>query len=228
MAGTHRFGMFAKYWEPGQVKTRLASGIGAEKAAAVYKAFLDVQVSRFAQLNDPQIVFSPEDRQREFESLLGAQIETWQLQPQAGGDLGNRMAQFFQDSFDQGFERVTLIGSDTPTLPLGLIQHVGPLLDTHDVVLGPTEDGGYYLVAAKHGVPPIFTDIAWSTENVWHQTIEKLEQNNVPFTVLPTWYDVDDADDLQRLRIELSSTEDDERLRLFQQQINSILDSESR
>ena len=76
----------------------------------------------------------------------------------------------------------------------------------NDVVLGPTEDGGYYLVAARDRVPPIFSGISWSTESVWPQTIARLQSSKTSFAVLPTWYDVDEQQDLERLLAEVSHT----------------------
>lgn len=223
MVGPHRFGMFAKYWEPGAVKTRLASGIGAEPAAAVYLAFLEVQLARFAGLFDPLLVFSPAEQERRFRELLGGDPGRWDLKSQGGGDLGARMQRFFGNAFADGYEFATLIGSDAPTLPLSYIHQAASLLRLYDVVLGPTEDGGYYLVAARQTVPPIFTGIEWSTANVWRQTIGKLQEHRICFVVLPTWYDVDNVDDLVRLREQLESEHADPLYHQLRERLEAIL-----
>lgn len=223
MFGSSRFGMFAKFWEPGRVKTRLATAIGPDKAAEVYKAFLDAQVLRFAELSNSVIVFSSDDRVQDFRHLIDGRNDAWQLQTQGDGDLGERMQRFFLRAFEEGYERAALVGSDTPTLPLTFIRQADALLRIHDVVLGPTEDGGYYLVAARQHVPPIFSSIEWSTPDVWRQTIGKLQEHRVRFAVLPTWYDIDDAADLQRLRLELGVEGQDGTLVQLRQQLDSIL-----
>lgn len=220
----HCFGMFAKYWQPGNVKTRLAAGIGQVNAAAVYKAFLDCQVARFANLYSPLLAYSPNEHESQFQELVG-KLDAWSLQSQGQGDLGERMQNYFTRAFANGFERATLVGSDTPTLPLPIIKQADALLRLHDVILGPTEDGGYYLVAAKQKVPPIFSGIEWSSTSVWGQTIRKLQQHKVRFAVLPTWYDVDDVNDLHRLQTELASTELDAATSQLQERLSAILAS---
>jgi hypothetical protein len=101
------------------------------------------------------------------------------------------------------------LGTDSPNLPLEFVVRALVELETHKVVLGPTEDGGYYLVGAQGPVvPPIFTGIAWSTCHVWHETIRALQAAGASFAVLPSWYDVDNADDYQRLLDELAGSKD--------------------
>ena len=228
MNDTHRFGMFAKHWMPGKVKTRLAATIGQEAAAAVYKAFLDEQILRYASMQAPAIIVTPDEGSNYFsELLIQLQSPNWQVHPQGLGDLGERMSRFFQRAFDDGYSKATLVGSDTPTLPLSFLRQVDQLLNIHDVVLGPSEDGGYCLVAAKNSVPPIFTGIEWSSEQVWRQTIAKLQAHRIRFAVLPVWYDVDNADDLRRLRAELAARPNDESENRLALQLTAILDAES-
>lgn len=207
MSNTHRFGMFAKYWQPGQVKTRLAKSIGEDKAALVYRAFVETLLLRFASTGSPQVVFSPDDRESEFRELgrLANGPDSWQFYPQGEGDLGIRMRRYFQRAFADGVRLAILIGSDSPTVPTGYVNQARRLLELHEVVLGPTDDGGYYLVAARDEVPPIFSGIDWSTDLVWLQTIGWLQQHRVKFAVLPAWYDVDDVQDLHRLCREIQT-----------------------
>lgn len=216
-------GLFAKYWEPGKVKTRLAASLGDELAASVYHIFLETLLWRFGSAttsenprNEGVIVYSPENRDSEFREASSAASEPafWKLQPQGEGDLGDRLHRFFATHFStagstigaQASSKVIVIGTDSPTLPLSYLHQADWLLNGHDVVLGPTADGGYYLVAAKNDVPPIFTEIAWSTEKVWSQTIARLQDHHLSFAVLPTWYDVDTIEDLHRLRSEITTT----------------------
>lgn len=204
-----RLGLFAKYWEPGHVKTRLAASVGQQIAAEVYRTFVQ-HLIRFAGFPDephihPEIVYSPpgaETAFREIARQFGGE-PGWSFHPQGSGDLGERMHRFFERTFQQGYSRGMILGTDSPTMPLKFVNQAYHLLRLHDVVLGPTEDGGYYLVAARNRVPEIFADISWSTNLVWKQTVAKLQQHHVNFAVLPTWYDVDRGEDLTRLRNEI-------------------------
>ena len=198
--------MFAKYWAPGHVKTRLAASIGAPAAAEIYYAFVQTLVTRFASTATRRLlVFAPDDQQPAFSELANPD---WEIAPQRGSDLGERMHHFFLDSFAAGVERAVLIGSDSPNLPLSLIDRAFEELRTAPVVLGPSDDGGYYLIGAASQVPPVFDQIAWSSPEVWRQTIERLDSSDTRYAVLPSWYDVDDIHDLRRLQTELVNPAD--------------------
>ena len=195
-----RFGVFAKYWEPGAVKTRLGASIGDQAAARVYREFLRTLLHRFSSAGDRrELVFAPSSRRADFQTFAPG----WPLADQGEGDLGQRMARFFQRAFDQQSSRVVLIGSDSPTLPHSILNDAFAKLREHPVVLGPSEDGGYYLVGARGDIPPIFDNIDWSTPDVWSQTIRRLERFGVEHARLSTWYDVDSRPDLYRLKDEL-------------------------
>lgn len=204
-----RLGLFAKFWEPGKVKTRLAESLGNAVAAEVYRAFVE-HLMRYADFPDEpyiqtEVVYSPESAEAAFRELaVPVDGEScWSFHPQGSGDLGQRMRRFFDRTFQQGYSRGMIIGTDSPTMPLKFVNQAYHLLRLHDVVLGPTEDGGYYLVAARNQVPEIFADISWSTDKVWQQTVAHLQQQHVNFAVLPTWYDVDYGEDLTRLLTEI-------------------------
>ena len=193
---TTLLGMFAKYWQPGQVKTRLAASIGQERAAAVQRLFVETLVRRFRAAADHCcLVYSPAERREEFRLAAGP---NWKVEPQGEGDLGKRMERFFAASLPRA-ERVVLIGSDSPDLPLECLQQAFEALATHDVVLGPATDGGYYLVGAARRVPPIFEGIDWSTPDVWTQTVARLTAASIAWQTLPPWCDVDDQRGLQSL-----------------------------
>ena len=193
-------GMFAKYWEPGKVKSRLAASIGLDRAASVQRLFVETLARRFGAVADQrQLVYSPADKRDEFRRTIGRQ---WDLEEQAAGDLGKRMRHFFAASLERS-ERVVLIGSDSPDLPLEYLHEAFAALATHDVVLGPAADGGYYLIGAARRVPPVFDGIAWSTPEVWPQTIGQLQATGTTWHALPEWYDVDDQPSLQALAFRL-------------------------
>jgi len=197
-----QLGVFAKHWQPGEVKTRLAATLGPHRAADIHRSFLVSLLDRLADVAERRVLaFSPPDRREAFESLATG---AWQIQPQTGGDLGARMADYFQRALAAGAKRVVLVGSDSPTLPVSYVQHALDRLRDVPVVLGPTSDGGYYLVGAAGEVPPIFDGVSWSTGAVWEQTVDRLTAAGCPFARLPEWWDVDDGDDLARLRRQLA------------------------
>lgn len=201
-------GMFAKYWEPGRVKTRLGRSIGLQAAAEVYRAFIAAQLHRLRCTADQRvIVYTPGDRREQFQHLA---VNHWQLKPQADGNLGARMQRFFSDAFAAGAARVVVIGSDSPTIPLDILDQAFDQLQRAAVVLGPSADGGYYLIGMREECPKLFDSIAWGSRHVWQQTIRELERQRMPFVCLPPWYDVDELEDLRRLSRELQLLSQDD------------------
>lgn len=209
LSGGSRFGIFAKYWQAGAVKTRLARVTGPEVAANLHRVFVQTLLNRFRQLPATRVVVvTPWERQSDFARLAGPD---WKVASQSSGDLGERMAAFFRTSLlEHEADRVVLIGSDSPTLPVHYVEHAFELLASNQVVLGPSADGGYYLVGAARDVPPMFHHVAWSTPLVWDQTVRWLQGAQIPFAELPPWYDVDDEQDLRRLAEELRQKSDGE------------------
>ena len=205
----HQVGVFAKFWEAGRVKSRLAATEGDDRAAELYRSFLATTLLRLAAGTGHRVLaYTPYERREDFAQLAGP---AWDLQPQAGGDLGDRIRDYFDSAFHNGFQKVLLVGSDSPTLPWELVGESLDLLDRHPVVLGPTSDGGYYLVGAAGRTPDIFDRIPWSTPDVWNETCQRLASRQLSCGVLRRWYDVDDRASLHRLRRELAhrSSSDD-------------------
>lgn len=202
----NQLGMFAKFWQPGSVKTRLAAEVGPIAASSIYRAFVTALARRLEGVAARRVLaFSPPDRRADFAMLLGELNVSWELEDQGPGDLGARMHHYFTAAFDRDASRVVLIGSDSPTIPGEFIQRAFELLDQAPVVLGPASDGGYYLIGLAGAVPPVFEGISWSSPAVWDQTVSKLEQALIPYATLPPWYDVDDLQDLRRLAAELAA-----------------------
>ena len=200
-----QLGIFAKYWQAGAVKTRLAADIGPEAAAAIHRECVHVLLERLAKVRCGchVLAFSPIGSQDAFRMLAG---DVWKLHSQSDGDLGVRMRAYFEQSFQSGARRVVLLGSDSPTIPIEYVEGAIELLRDFPVVLGPSEDGGYYLIGAKEVAPNIFDDIKWSTDEVWSQTVARLDQLGISFGQLPVWYDVDVLEDLRRLNLELEGS----------------------
>jgi rSAM/selenodomain-associated transferase 1 len=191
--------VFAKYWEPGKVKTRLAAGTDDQTASCIYHAFVDCILQRFQQTaSHRHVCISPANRRDAFYELIGQR--SWSITCQSEGDLGFRMQAMFSDRLSRNSSgRVVLIGSDSPDLPTSYVEQAFDLLCDHDVVLGPTSDGGYYLIGLSVPVPEIFVDMPWSSDQVLAQTVAVLRTLGRSFVMLPEWADVDEHDDLRRL-----------------------------
>lgn len=206
-----QFGMFAKHWTPGRVKTRLAASIGEELATEFHRVCVTTILDRFASKGDRRVVgFAPPDREEEFRAVAG---DDWTVKAQVAGDLGGRMAAYFEEAFAAGAKRVVLIGSDSPNLPAAFLQSAFDALSSHDVVLGPSDDGGYYLVGMSKMVPELFVDVDWGSEQVWKQSMDRLKRAEASFHQLDEWYDVDQLPDLQRLSRDLADEGGFEELR---------------
>jgi uncharacterized protein len=191
-------GIFGKRPEPGRVKTRLAAALGPQFAAEAHEAMLFDLLDLWGsdRLLAPGgrrvLVFAPDDSGPWFDARVPA---AFALQPQATGDLGRRMHDFFAGEFEDGASRVVLIGSDSPTLDPSNVIGAFLCLEGRDVVLGPSADGGYYLVGCRPPVPPIFERVDWSTPDVLGQTIDRLRGTGLSLAVLPPSYDVDTPED---------------------------------
>jgi rSAM/selenodomain-associated transferase 1 len=127
------------------------------------------------------------------------------LEVQQGAELGARLRHAFEHEHERGARAVAAIGSDSPTLPLHLLDEAFRALAWDRVVLGPTFDGGYWLVGAQRPAPDLFESVPWSTPNVLEKTLAKLRDQSVRARLLPFWYDVDDAADLARLTWHIDS-----------------------
>ena len=213
-----RIGVFAKHWTPGQTKTRLAKSVGAEAAAATSRLFLETtlrRLSRFAEA-DRVVAFTPSDQREAFEGLEVVSRLAWRLEPQADGDLGQRMSAFLGSAIADGATAV-LVGSDSPHLPLAAVEQAIAYLSNPSgdcrLVLGPSEDGGYWLVGVRGELPPIFSDLPWSETGLLEATIGRLAeagwQNGRNYVLVDRWYDVDEVADLERLRRGLRGIDDE-------------------
>jgi len=139
--------------------------------------------------------FTPEHREEEWKKLTPNEFG---MVPQKGNSLGAKLHNAFYNSFKLGASKTVIIGSDSPTLPASYISQAIDLLDENELVLGPADDGGYYLIAAKDTHQFLLEDIEWSTPAVLSQTLQKARSNNLKCTLLPEWYDVDDLKSLQK------------------------------
>jgi rSAM/selenodomain-associated transferase 1 len=196
-----QLGVFAKYWEPGQVKTRLAHDTNHEFAARVYRQFIQATLETATGIAQRSVLaFTPTDQYAEFAQCLPA---GWTMVAQVTGDLGQRMHAYFSDAHAHQIDKVVLIGSDSPHLPATLLEQAFDQLDSHQCVIGPARDGGYYLIGARNLVPPVFEDVDWSTDNVLQQTLTKLQDAGISYALLPPWLDIDTIEDFRELQRDL-------------------------
>jgi uncharacterized protein len=191
-------GLFAKQPTPGAVKTRLGAGPTADWGARVARAFLLDALTRFSAVAVRRVLaFTPADARDDFLALAQGRFD---LTAQPDGDLGQRMAGFITAQREAGAEAVVLVGADSPTLPIAYVEQAFEELRRADVVLGPALDGGYYLIGCGRRLPPIFDNVAWSTNRVLAETVARLADPSWRLALLPPWYDVDTPDDWALLR----------------------------
>ena len=190
---------------PGQTKTRLSPPLSPEQAATVYRGFLQDSVALAVSLGWERVTLThpePPETERELARLVPAEVH---FLPQRGADFGAVLSGGFGHHFDRGFDRVVLIGSDNPTLPAAVVEDAARALDDHDLVIGPSTDGGYYLLGMAHHQPRLFEEIAWSTDVVYEQTLERARRLRLRVATVLTWYDVDTVAELERLRRDLAA-----------------------
>ncbi|MBI3597516.1 MAG: TIGR04282 family arsenosugar biosynthesis glycosyltransferase [Nitrospirae bacterium] len=203
--------LFAKVPKPGQAKTRLLPDLSPEQASQVYRAFILDTLSSTALLKGVKRILACDSTRRGpfFKGL--AERFGLILIDQVGNDLGSRMRNAIAEAYRLGFNPAVIIGMDLPTLPADYIQEAFRQLKKRSqgpsVVLGPSTDGGYYLVGCSGSVPPIFDGITWGTERVLEQTLARIAGNHLNATLLPFWYDVDTLQDLRFLARHLNYLE---------------------
>lgn len=199
--------IMSKAPRPGKVKTRLSPPLTPEQAATINICFLRDTTANIAGIAKEYacagvISYTPVGDEHLFEGLLP---NGYRLVPQRGTGFGERLLSTAQDLFACGFSSVCLIDSDSPTVPgevfsaaVDALHHGGDR-----VVLGPSHDGGYYLIGMKQPHAELFENISWSTGSVFAETVAAVRRIGVELVTLPLWYDVDDAVTLEVLRNEL-------------------------
>lgn len=201
--------VFAKNPVPNQVKTRLVPTLSPEQAATLYTAFFTDGCEVLAKLLGVDIIiaYTPAEARSDLQALIGDDVL---YIPQTGADLGERLASATQWATEQGYTKIVLVGSDSPTLPIAYVSKAFTLLDSRDVAIGPSTDGGYYLIGFSATniattVPFIFEEIAWSTADVFQQTVARIQSLKATIGLLPPWYDIDTAEDLAFLHAHISA-----------------------
>jgi rSAM/selenodomain-associated transferase 1 len=194
----------AKRPAPNHTKTRLSPPLSPEQAAALYECFLRDTLDLMRRVPDVKriIAYLPLEAEAYFAQLA----PDFDLIRQEGDDLGTRLDNALTHYLRDGCERVAIMNSDGPTLPVEhLIGAFDALTDYTDVVLGPSDDGGYYLIGLKQPAPCLLRDVQMSTPHVTADTLALAHAEGLRVKLLPAWYDVDDVEALQRLSTELAT-----------------------
>ncbi len=189
--------IFSKAPIPGEVKTRLCPPLTPDEAASLHGSMVLDLIERTKRCQGVHrlLACSP-SLDHPFFTTVGSR-HGFQLLNQTGEDLGSRMHHAIQTSFSQGFQNVILIGTDIPSLQSSIVKAAQDQLVDHDVVLGPTYDGGYYLIGLQHPQAELFTDLPWSTNQVCSLTRSKARTLGLSVGELQTEQDLDTLDDLQ-------------------------------
>lgn len=189
--------IFAKRPLLGRCKTRLAKGVGDANALLIYQALLDHTLATVRETPYRKVLMADPPEQAaqgpEWAPSLDAYL------PQAPGDLGERMAAAVADAFARGAKKVVLIGCDCPQISKDSVISTFSALDRTDVVLGPTVDGGYYLLGLKEMHASLFKDIPWSTGAVFEKTLNILKFQTLSYISLNAFSDVDTLEDFRRV-----------------------------
>lgn len=187
--------IFTRYPESGLTKTRLIPTLGAKGAATLQQQMTEYTLSKVRELHRPlsvEVWFTGGSLSM-IQDWLGTNIV---YQPQGEGDLGERIARSLSVAFQSGMERVVIIGTDCPDLNANLLTKAFHQLHSHDLVLGPALDGGYYLIGLRCFILELFTNINWGTAEVLPQTVAIAKKLELSIAYLPQLADVDRPEDL--------------------------------
>jgi hypothetical protein len=197
--------IMAKAPRVGAVKTRLCPPLRAPEAALLARCFLLDAVERVRAVAGvrPIMAYAPAEARGEFERVAPG----FALIAQRGVNLGARQESLVEDILGLGHQAALLMGTDSPTLPRECLDEAVGLVTAPgvDVVLGPAEDGGYYLIGLRAPCPALFEDVPWSSSAVLSRTLERAQRLRLRVVCLPTWFDVDTGADLERLCAELGT-----------------------
>jgi hypothetical protein len=201
----------AKQPAPGQTKTRLSPPFNGEQASALYECFLKdtLEIIRAARQQiafEPIITYLPPGA----EGYFGALAPDFGLLLQQGADLSERLNHATTHCLTHGFDQAVIMDSDSPTLPAACLVQAFAALDNPgvDVCFGRCDDGGYYLIGLKRPAPPLFLSVTMSTPTVAEDTLDRARAAGLNVELLPTWFDIDYADDLKRLARDLRALPD--------------------
>jgi len=198
--------VFARVPALGRVKTRLAAGVGDAVALATYHELLAITHKAIVEAGVPATVWLADTAAAQPSAVETQHWPNLAACCQPAGDLGTRMEAAFAAAFAKGAQRVAIIGTDCPGLRAAHLTEAFALLETHDLVLGPATDGGYYLLGSRAPQPELLRNKAWSTASVLADTLADARRLGLRVALLPELRDVDTADDLAAWHAEGLST----------------------
>ena len=191
------------------VKSRLHPALTAARATELYRCFLLDRLDALAAVPDiaPFVAFTPPEARRQMAALAPPRFG---LVAQEGLGLDERLPRLFARLLAAGHPAALAMDSDSPTLPMAYVGEAARALraDEADVVVGPSDDGGYYLIGLRAPRPALFADVPWSTPAVLEVTVARARGLGLRVRLLPGWFDVDTADDLRRLQAEVATAVD--------------------
>ena len=197
--------LFSKAPVPGKVKTRLVPPLSHAEAASLQQAFIyDTLTTLLDEGNIKVFLACHPSRENPFFKRLQERYNVT-LIDQGTGTLGNKMKRVILLLQSEKYSKIIILGSDTPSLSFQYISDAFHNLDKNDLVIGPSIDGGYYLLGIKGKVPDIFDRITWGSDAVFKETVAKVRENAIKTSYLPFWYDIDTINDLRFLVIHLVS-----------------------
>tara|TARA_R110002124_G_scaffold270742_1_gene439429 strand:+ start:975 stop:1574 length:600 start_codon:yes stop_codon:yes gene_type:complete len=183
--------VFVKNAIPGKVKTRLAKTIGDKEALEVYLKLLEITKTEVLKTEaDKEVWYAWEVGQDDIWSK-----DQFNKRVQIEGNLGAKMKNAFKTSFEEGVDKIVLIGSDCPTLTSDILEEAFDELENNEVVFGPSKDGGYYLIGMNSYKPEVLEGIAWSTGKVMSQTEKRASKHNIKLAKLRVLNDIDNEKD---------------------------------
>ena len=191
--------VFAKLPIEGKVKTRLARDLGIDFATSFYKVCAEHTFDEILKLEKSEIspfLFCSEES--EIDGVRNWSENKFRYFAQQGYNLGERMLNAFNTIFDAGFRNIILVGTDTPEINAELMNEALDHLKNYKCVIGPSDDGGYYLIGLNSSLDNLFDGIEWSTDTVFSNTIAKLEEGNHSYFVMEKMIDIDKKEDLQK------------------------------
>ena len=193
----NQLGVFARVPVAGEVKKRLTPPLSPDGACELYRAFLADLFERIHPVKADITLFAAGDPAAALSALAP---RPWPVLAQSPGDLGARMAAALAHLLSEPNSRAVLIGSDSPDLPLAYLKRAFQRLKHRDVVIGPSMDGGYYLIGLRAPAPVLFEKVEWGSNRVLAQTMDIVRHEKLTVSLLPPWYDVDDLPSLELLR----------------------------
>lgn len=191
--------VFARLPVKGKVKTRLAKDFGSDFATSFYNVCAEYTFSEILKLEKIDIapfLFCSEES--EFEEVINWSENKFGYFSQKGSDLGERMLNAFKIIFDAGYRNIILVGTDSPDITIELMDNALTLLKKYKCVIGPSDDGGYYLIGFNSNVYDLFHGMEWSTDSVFSKTIERLKEEKLSYFVMEEMIDIDTKEDLKK------------------------------